>query len=832
MAAEGVRVFIEIGPDGTLSALGPAVLDGGTESGAGANDSVFVPALRSGQPAAAAVLAALGRAHVHGTPVDWAAVLGRGQRVDLPTYAFQLQRFWPRAPQTPPVPAGGDGAGVAAEARFWSAVDDGDLAALADILPVDGQQPFGEVLPALASWRRQERDRSAVDRWRYRVSWAAVPDQAPARLSGTWLVVVPAGQAGRELGAGCAAMLAARGALPEVLNIAADPGRAALAALIAEIQPGDGVSGVLSLLALDEAPLSGQPPSAVPRVPDGQAVPADPVMAGGLAGTLTLVQALGDAGVGAPLWVLTCGAVAAGTGEALASPVQAQAWGLGRAAALEHPDRWGGLADVPPVLDERAAGLLAAVLAGCGEDQVAVRQTGIVARRLARAPLPRHDAAPWVPTGTVLVTGGTGAIGGHVARWLAKDGAPRVVLAGRSGPAAAGAAALAADMAGAGTAVEVTSCDVAVREQAAGLLARIAAGGPPLAAVMHAAGIVDDGLLDGLSRDRLAAVLAAKAAGAAHLDELTRQLDLEQFVLFSSAAATFGGAGQGNYAAANAFLDALAQQRAARGLAALSVAWGPWEAGMTQASAAARKRQRRGPLLEMDPALAVRALEEALAGQDSALAVMDVDWSQFATAPSTFVADLPEVRALAEDTTRAAQTLDRSELARRLAGTPRARQIHMITDLIRSEASAVLGHTSADAIDAERAFSDHGFDSLTSLEMRQHLTAATGLRLPATLLFDYPTPAVLAEYLHAEAFSDEQDQPPVLDELDRLAALLSSIARNDESRSDITARLEAMTEQFRGDAAHEKAVYRKLATATNDEMFGLVEEELNNYDSD
>ena len=212
----------------------------------------------------------------------------------------------------------------------------------------------------------------------------------------------------------------------------------------------------MSLLALAEAPLPGHP-----------GVPA------GLAGTQALVQALGDADIAAPLWVLTCGAVAAGPGEVLASPVQAMAWGLGRVAALEHPGRWGGLVDLPPAPDDRAAARLRGVLAGCGEDQAAIRGTGIWARRLARAPQPRHGQ-PWAPGGTVLVTGGTGAIGGHVARWAAGRGAPRVVLASRSGPAAPGAAALAAALAAAGTAAAVTACDTADRAQTAALVARIA----------------------------------------------------------------------------------------------------------------------------------------------------------------------------------------------------------------------------------------------------------------------------------------------------------------------------------------------------------------------
>ena len=379
-----------------------------------------------------------------------------------------------------------------------------------------------------------------------------------------------------------------------------------------------------------------------------------PVVQRGLAGTLALVQALGDAGTEAPLWVLTRGAVAAGPGEVLASPVQAQACGLTRVAAQEYPDQWGGLVDLPPVLDERAAGRLCAVLAGCGEDEVAIRAAGIMARRLVRAPLPAGAGESWVPRGSVLVTGGTGAVGGHLARWLAGQGAPRVVLAGRSGPAAPGAAARAADLATAGTGAEVIACDVGVRGDVAGLLARIAAGGPPLSAVMHTAGVLDDGVLDALGPERLTSVLAAKAGGAAYLDELTAGLDLEQFVLFSSSAVTFGGPGQGNYTAANAFLDALAQRRAGLGLAGLSVAWGPWAGGgVAQANEAVVQRLRRGPLPEMDPGLAVKALGQALAGRDSLLAVMDVDWAVFAAAPGAlaapFLRDLPDIIELARE---------------------------------------------------------------------------------------------------------------------------------------------------------------------------------------
>jgi acyl transferase domain-containing protein len=302
LASRGVNVFIEIGPDGTLSALGPGALpaaNGGEGSGA-----VFIPLLRPGQPGPATVVAALARAHVRGVGVDWAAVLGGGQRVGLPTYAFQQQRFWPRP--APAAAAGGDGAGSVAEARFWAAVEGGDLPALAGTLAVEACQPFSDVLPALATWRRREHDRSRAAAWQYRTIWSPLSDPAPPALAGTWLLVTPAAAQDTDLAQDCARALAAHGAhVIRTQASAATPDRAALAAQITAAlaslsgagngtgpqAAGDAagagavLAGVVSLLAVDEAPAAGHP-----------------VVPGGLAATLALVQALGDAGITAPLW--------------------------------------------------------------------------------------------------------------------------------------------------------------------------------------------------------------------------------------------------------------------------------------------------------------------------------------------------------------------------------------------------------------------------------------------------------------------------------------------------------------------------------------------------
>nr|WP_062339544.1 type I polyketide synthase [Herbidospora sakaeratensis] len=719
MAGLGVTVFVEIGPDGTLSAMGSLT-----------QDAPFVPMLNPALPAGRAVLTGLAEAHVRGVAVDWAAVLPTGRRVDLPTYAFQHQRFWPVPGPVAAAP------GSETEARFWAAVECGDVAGLSDALMVDADRPFGEVLPVLASWRRREREEARASDVRYRVSWTPVADPEPPVPDRPWLVVT--GPTGAGLADACA------GALGATVVAAGDLTREALAALL----PASPIAGVLSLLALEEEPLPGHP-----RLPAG------------LAGTVALIQALGDAGAGAPLWLATRGAVAAGPGDAVTRPVQAHVLGVGRVAAMENPDRWGGLVDLPETFDARTGARLAGVLAGCGEDQVAIRAAGVRARRLVRAPRTagETDVPERLARGTVLVTGGTGALGGHTGDWLAGRGAARVVLQSRSGPEARGAAGLAARLASKGTAVAVVSGDVARKDDVAGLLTWIAADGPALSGVVHTAGVLDDGVLDRMTPGRLERVLAAKAAGAAHLDELTAGLDLAAFVLFSSAAATFGGGGQGNYAAANAYLDALAEHRRARGLAATSLAWGAWAGGgMAASDDTVRHRVGSGPTRALDPGLALQVMGQAIEGGESTLTVSDMDWAAIAaglTDPgqAPLLRDLPDVRALVPAGAAAARPA--GDLAARLTGRPAAEQHDVITALVRAEAAAVLHHPSPDTIEADRAFGDLGFDSLTAVELRNRLSALAGVRLPATLIFDYPTPDRLARHLRAELLGEAADRP-------------------------------------------------------------------------
>ncbi|MFG1611015.1 type I polyketide synthase, partial [Actinoplanes sp. NPDC049265] len=733
-AGLGGRVFIEAGPDGALTTLGPDCVP--DDAGQG---SVFVAVQRRNRPAARQFLTALASAYVTGVAVDWAAVTGPARRVELPTYAFQRSRYWL---QPPPAPAAVVGAGSVGEARFWTAVEDGDERELAAALRADRGE-VAAVLPALAAWRRRDRETAVAEGWLYRVDWESVPALPAAALAGTWLVVLPDAVAG-ELTRAVTTALARHGA-QVVTATAVSADREQMSALLDETLPdaGAGLAGVLSLLALPETAAVGGPGSA-----------------GGLAGTLTLLQALTDAGVTAPVWAVTSGAVAAGPDETPTHVAGAQVWALGRVAALEAPGLWGGLIDLPESLDERAARRLCQVLAGTGEDQVAVRGFGVLVRRLARAAIARGVGPDsWQARGTVLVTGGTEALGGHTAEWLARSGAQHTLLATRSGPAAPGTAVLAARIAAAGADVTVTACDATERTELTALIAGIPAS-RPLTTVVHAAGTPDDGVLDALDAGKLAALVDPEVATAQLLDELTEELDLDAFLLFSSGSTVIGGVGRGSDAAANAFQDVLALRRRARGLPATSVAWGSWadadadadaDAGADAGAGAERERLARHGVRTLDPGLALAALGQALSRGETSLTVADIDWEQFAPAftagrPSPLLKNLPE----AGQTIATADTVPAAGLAGQLAGLPPAGQEALLVDLVRAQAAAVLGHGSPEAVGPARPFRDQGFDSLTAVDLRNRLAAVTGLRLPATAIFDYPAPAVLGRHLRTE----------------------------------------------------------------------------------
>ncbi|MFI6697454.1 type I polyketide synthase [Streptomyces sp. NPDC050509] len=740
LAGSGFGAFVECSAHPVLTASMRETLE------SAGSDAVVVGSLRRDDGGARRVLTSLGEAFVHGVPVDWTQAYTRSgaRRVDLPTYAFQHERFW-WAPDDAPAPEDS-----AADGAFWQAVEGGDAEALAGALEVDDAS-LAQVLPALKSWRQRQRVTSTVDGWRYRTRWAPVSTARRPTLSGTWLLVAPEGCAAEVVGPTAAAVRDHGGDVVTV-ELPAGAARDRIADLLRSVRAeGGAYGGVLSLLSLADGP---PVETGVPRA--------------GLTGALALFQALGDAGVNGPLWYLTRGAVAVADTDRAGVPTQRMVWGLGRIVALEHPERFGGLVDLPERWDTHTGRLLAAVLAGAeGEDQVAIRPSGTFARRLARAPRP-DPRAQWHPRGTVLVTGGTGALGGRVARWLARSGAAHVVLAGRRGPDAPGAGALREELEATGTRVTLTACDVGDRAALARLLDGIS-DGCPLSAVVHTAAVLDDAVVERLTPGQIDRVLRVKADGAWYLHELTDGMDLDAFVLFSSVAGTLGASGQGNYAPGNAYLDALAEYRHGLGLPASSVAWSAWaDEGMAGGGIGAVARRHGLP--GMAPELAVSALAGAVAEGEPGVVIADIEWDRFhvaytATRPSPFLADLPDVHRLARTAdpgTHAANAP--GGLVGRLAGLATgAEQETAMLAVVRGHVASVLGYAQADAVDPSRAFKDLGLDSVTAVELCNRLSAATGLSLPSTVAFDSPNARALAVRLRAELLPGPEtaSSPPV-----------------------------------------------------------------------
>lgn len=387
-----------------------------------------------------------------------------------------------------------------------------------------------------------------------------------------------------------------------------------------------------------------------------------------------------------------------------------------------------------------------------------------------------------------------------------------------------------------GARVTFAACDVADREALTALVSGLRAEGEQIRTVVHAAGVVQATALREMSLGECAEVLSAKALGAAHLDALFDDEPLDAFVLFSSNAGVWGSGGQGAYAAANASLDVLAQSRQERGLAATSIAWGAWGGGGMAADPGAEEHLRRRGVLVMAPEQALAALRQALEHQDTVVAVADVDWARFAPSfaaarPRPLLDELPEARrALRESQAPVGETgTPGTGPGERLRNMPQAEREAALLDLVRSAVAAVLGHESAQAVEAGRAFKDLGFDSLTSVELRNRLTSATGLTLPATLVFDHPTPLDLTALLRAEFAGEQQELPPeqaVLSDLDKLEAGISALSP-DHDLDAVQARLRSLISTLgdRQSAETGQPVSRKLETASDDELFEFIHRE-------
>lgn len=675
---EKATVFLELGPTATLTAMTSSCLPEDT-------DAVLLATQRAGRREDHALLEALSELDARGVAVDWHEwYSGRGAaQLDLPTYAFQHQRYWLDKPQPPTTGRAQD-------------------------VPAD---------------------------WLHRITWkpaSHITANGPA-LSGNWLLLIPPNGVSADLVTRVTTAIERRGATVRSVTLTrSDSDRMRLAELLTTHTSGTEIDGVLSLLAFDQTT---------------HVVHA--TLTDGLALSCALVQALADLDVSAPLWCVTTSAVSVGESDHLRHPRQAMVWGMGRTVALERPHHWGGLIDLPADPNDQATSWLAAVLAAPnGEDQLAIRDQGPLARRLVKERPTNELAQPWCPRGTILITGGTGALGMHTARWLARNGAQRLVLTGRRGPHAPGADKLHAELSELGVDVSIVACDAADRDSLAKVLASIP-DEHPLTAVIHAAGVINRlAPLTDVSLAEFADTMSGKVAGADHLATLLEGTALDAFVLFSSTSAVWGINGAAAYATANTYLDALACHRRSRGLTATSVTWGPWDEGGMITDLQFEDQYRERGLDPMPPSLAITALRDAGAAGEPMFTVVAVKPERFvptitAFRPNRLFDDLHTTEPAPES--HGAYTPDApAAQLRSLTGDDRAQAL---LDLIRTEAAALLGHTSNEEVDPRRRFLELGFDSLAAVSLRQRLTSATGVPLPSTAVRDHPSPAELARYL-------------------------------------------------------------------------------------
>lgn len=524
------------------------------------------------------------------------------------------------------------------------------------------------------------------------------------------------------------------------------------------------------------------------------------------------------------LAIVTHGAIATRPGDDVEDLAGAVVWGLVRSAQLES---FGRLRLVDTDGAEASLDRLPAALAS-DELQLALRGGELLVPRLHTAEPPaERSRAAFDPGRTALITGGTGGLGALLARHLvAEHGVRSVVLTSRRGPAADGAAQLAAELESLGARVSIVACDVGDRDAVRELLEHVPEE-LPLGAIVHAAGTLDNSMIESLTPESLEAVLRPKVDGAWHLHELTADLDLSAFVLYSSVAGVIGNPGAANYGAANTFLDALAAYRRARGLSGTSIAWGLWEQSTEMSSMVNHAQLGRMDLMGVK-ALAeeegLQLLDLVCEGSDPLMVALRLDFKVLRErAGEGFL--LPIMRDLVQTSVRRVAGGFGGVLAARLAGSPADEHETVVLTFVREHIAAVLGHSSPESIDVQETFKELGLDSLGVVYLRNRLNATTGLQLPATLVFNYPTPAALATHLRDQLASSSGES---LDEsMRQFREALLARSLDHENRAQLALRLRAMADELQREEREdgEDGVVERIEAASATELFEMYESE-------
>ncbi|MFN2256214.1 MAG: beta-ketoacyl reductase [Candidatus Promineifilaceae bacterium] len=490
------------------------------------------------------------------------------------------------------------------------------------------------------------------------------------------------------------------------------------------------------------------------------------------------------------LWLVTRGAVPAGEVDTPLAVAQSPLWGLGKVISLEHPDLWGGMVDLPIKADpDEVARLAAEIQDPQKEEQIAFRRAGRYVARLARSKPAQAQEIALQPDGTYLITGGLGALGLRTAQWLVEQGARHMVLLGRRG-AAGKAKEFIGQLEQMGAHILVEKADVADQEQMTRIFEKIAASGFALRGVIHAAGVIEDGILLKQTWESFKRVMSPKVTGTWNLHVLTRDLELDFFICFSSFASLMGSPGQANYASANAFMDALAGYRHAQGLPGLSINWGPWSGGGMATSEAQKLHTRTGvsPFL---PEHAVSALSGLLGSTVVQTAVAKVDWTVFKRLYEARKARLflEQIEAHLKEPAKEQSSAKQTDLLRQLEDAPAGDRENMLMTYLQSEVARILEFEPSRLPEVDQGFFEMGMDSLMAMELKYSLDESLGVFLPLSITFDCPTLKHLANHIAIKILRWESpvtERGAVVNDGDNQAEMLSFLNNLPDDEIDTT----------------------------------------------
>ncbi|MEB4211545.1 type I polyketide synthase [Mycobacterium sp. 94-17] len=741
LAELGCTMLLEVGPQPVLTA---AAMRAWPDPAAAPR---AIASLRRNAADDRQIMEAVANVYTGGHLPDFGALLaGATRKVDLPTYPFQHREYWFREKRVQPTPTSAQNDATRTEAVRL--LEDGRIEELAGLLDGAGRSPQAiEILKQLAAQHNQQRKAQSITDARYEIRWeksTTTVSAADACEQYTWLLIGDDPEVLQPL----VDELTARGQRHQILGLpVSDTDEELLEQSLRAVAAEESKLRIVALAAL--APDASSPTQSLERMQHRVLGGARRLWRAAVAGELPRT----------PIWLVTRGAQRVSSADTV-SPAQSCLWGFGRAASLEHPQLWGGLADLPGSGADEWSRLIDHVMAAApGEDQVALRDQAVYVPRLTR----RAGQPPATPVAlrgdaTYLVTGGLGAIGLEIAEYLAAHGARQLVLTSRRSPGDTAQQRIAAIREQSGCDVRVITADVADADDVARILATVRTELPPLAGIVHAAGEVGTTPLRSLDDAEVDRVFAGKVWGAWHLSEATTDAELDFFLSTSSIAAVWGSGGQTAYGAANAFLDGLAWRQRAQGVRGISVNFGPWSAGMADQDARAQL-DRRG-VRTLAPAEALAGMAELMVAGATNGTVARIDWSRFLpvyqqAGKRSFLASLERE---VPDSAPAAASSGTTQLVEQITVAPVQQRKKIVVEYLR-DAVAEVTRTDAAQIRESTGFFDLGMDSLMAVELRRRLEQGVGTSLPATLAMDYPRITDVADYLLGDVLGITEQAP-------------------------------------------------------------------------